>query len=471
MREFDVVIIGGGPGGYVAALRGAQLGARVALVEKDSVGGTCLNRGCIPTKALYYSAKALTSIKKAADFGVTTGTVEFDLKKAVERKDGVVAKLVGGVEQLLKAAGVEVLRGEGFVEGPGRVRVTGAEGGGGAEGAETLGAKSVIIATGSEPALIPAFNIDGENVITSTEALCLTKVPESLLIIGGGVMGCEFATLFSAFGSGCIIVELLPEILSLEDKQVSRVILKKFKETGVNVMTAVTVEGVEVVEGGGVKTTLTDGRTFLTEKVLVTIGRSFNSANLGLDGAGVQVEKGRITVDEKMETNVRGIYAIGDVTGKMLLAHVASVQGITAVSNALGKAKTMDYSAVPSGIFTDPEIASVGLREREAKEKGIEVDIGRFPYAASGKALGMGETEGFAQILAERGTDRILGCSIVGAHATDLIGEVTLAVRTGAKVTDIIETIHAHPTLPEIVMEAAEDVHGMAIHKAGRRRR
>lgn len=470
MREFDVVIIGGGPGGYVAALRGAQLGGRVALVEKDSVGGTCLNRGCIPTKALYYSARALTSLKKAAQFGVTTGPVSFDLKKAVQRKDGVVAKLVGGVEQLLKAAGVVVIRGEGFIEGAATVRVTGPEVAEGAGGAEILNTKSVIIATGSEPARIPAFNIDGENVITSTEALCLKKVPESLLIIGGGVMGCEFATLFSAFGSGCIIVELLPEILTLEDKQVARVILKKFKETGVNVMTGVTVEGVEVVEGG-VKTTLTDKRTFITEKVLVTIGRSFNSADIGLEAIGVEVEKGRITVDEKMETNVKGIYAIGDVTGKMLLAHVASVQGITAVSNALGKVKRMDYSAVPSGIFTDPEIASVGLREREAKEKGMDINMGRFPYAASGKALGMGETEGFVQILAEKGSDRVLGCSIVGAHATDLLGEVTLAVRAGMKTSDIIETIHAHPTLPEIVMEAAEDVHGMAIHKAGRRRR
>ncbi|GMR04532.1 MAG: dihydrolipoyl dehydrogenase [Thermodesulfobacteriota bacterium] len=466
MTEFDVVIIGGGPGGYVAAIRGAQSGAKVALVEKASVGGTCLNRGCIPTKALYYSAKALASIKKAATFGVTVGAVEFDLAKAVERKDGVVEKLVGGVEQLLKAAGVEVFRGEGFVEGPGRVRVTKTDG----TESLSLGARSVIIATGSEPARIPAFNIDGENIITSTEALNLTKVPESMLIIGGGVMGCEFATLFSAFGSDCIIVELLPEILTLEDRQVSRVILKRFKETGVNVMTGVMVESVDVVEGG-VKTTLKDGRTFLTEKVLVTIGRSFNSVNLGLDGVGVGVEKGRITVDEKMETTVKGIYAIGDVTGKMLLAHVASVQGIVAVSNALGKAKTMDYSAVPSGIFTDPEIASVGLREKEAKEKGMEINVGRFPYAASGKALAMGETEGFVQILADKGTDKVIGCSIVGAHATDLLGEVTLAVRTGAKVADITDTIHAHPTLPEVVMEAAEDVHSMAIHKAGRRRR
>ena len=326
MSEFDVIIIGGGPGGYVAALRGAQLRARVALVEKAQVGGTCLNRGCIPTKALYYSAKAMGAVKKAAEFGVTTSAVEFDLARAVDRKDGIVKKLVGGVEQLLKAAGVEVLRGEGRVEGPGRVTVRA-----GGEVTEAVATKGIIIATGSEPARIPAFNIDGSNVITSTEALNLREVPESVLIIGAGVMGCEFATLLSAFGSDCIVVELLPEILALEDRQVSRVILKRFKAAGVNVMTGVTVEDVQVVGEGRVKTTLADGRTFITGKVLVTIGRSFNSANLGLEGAGVAVERGRIRVDDRMETTVKGIYAIGDVTGKMLLAHVASVQGIVAV--------------------------------------------------------------------------------------------------------------------------------------------
>ena len=464
MREFDVVVIGGGPGGYVAAVRGAQLGARVAVIEKDKIGGTCLNRGCIPTKALYYSARTLNLARHAQDFGVNLNGISFDLSKAVDRKDDVVKKLVGGVEQLLKGNGVEVIRGEGYVEAAGRVRVT-KDG-----GAEAIAAKrAVIVATGSEPAMIPAFNIDFKNVITSTEALDLKKVPESLLIIGGGVMGCEFATLFSSFGSAVTVVELLPSILSTEDKQVSRVIQKRFKDTGVNVLTDVTVEKVTAVDGG-VKTTLKDGREFITGKVLVTIGRSFNSAGLGLESLGVNLEKGRVAVNGRMETSVKGVWAVGDVTGKMLLAHVASAEGIVAVSNALGKEKTMDYSAVPSGIFTDPEIASVGLREKDAAEKGIAVTVGRFPYAASGKAMGMGETDGFAQIIAEAGTDKVLGASVVGAHATDILGELTLAVRQGAKVADIVDTIHAHPTLPEIVMEAAEDVHGMAIHKIGRKR-
>jgi len=463
MREFDIVIIGAGPGGYVAAIRAAQLGAKVALVERDKVGGTCLNRGCIPTKALYYSARALTSARHAGDFGVQLGEIKFDVGRAIDRKDEIVKKLVGGVEQLLKGNGVEVLRGDGVIESAGKVTVKKAE------GAETIGCKSIIVSTGSEPAMIPAFNIDGKNVITSTEALSLRKVPESLLIIGGGVMGCEFATLFSAFGSKVMIVELLPTILSNEDKMVSRVILKRYKDTGVNVLTEVSVEDVKAVDNG-VKTRLKDGREFFTEKVLVTIGRSFNSSGIGLENAGVNLDRGRITVNEKMETNVKGIYAIGDVTGKMLLAHVASAQGIVAVSNALGKAKSMDYSAIPAGTFTDPEIGSVGLKEKDAAEKGMAVSVGRFPYAASGKAMGMGETDGFVQIVADQSTDKVLGCSIVGAHATDLLAEVTLAIRMGAKTEDIVETVHAHPTLPEITLEAAEDVHGMSIHKIGRKK-
>ena len=463
MQEFDIAIIGAGPGGYVGAIRARQLGAKVCLMEKDKLGGTCLNRGCIPAKALYFSAKTLSAVKKAAPFGVNAGSVNFDMAKAVERKDDVVKRLVGGVEQLLKGNGVEVFYGAGSIEGAGRVKAAKKDG-----STELIGAKKIIIATGSEPALIPAFNIDGVNVLTSTEALNLRKIPSSLLIIGGGVMGCEFATLFSKFGSSVTIVELLSTILSTEDSAVSRTVLRSFKTDGVTVFTEVTVDGVQVTEGG-VKTKLKDGREFLTEKVLVTIGRSFNSGGVGLDNAGVEVEKGRIKVNEKMETNVKGIYAIGDVTGMMLLAHVASAQGEVAVLNALGKEKIMDYSVIPSGIFTDPEIASVGLREKDAKEKGMEVNVGRFPYAASGKAIAMGEPDGFVQIISDPATDKVLGCSIVGAHATDLIAEATLAMKAGLKVKDIIETVHAHPTLPEIVMEAAEDAHGKAIHKLGRK--
>ena len=467
VKDFDIIVIGGGPGGYVAAIRGAQAGAKVCLVERDSLGGTCLNRGCIPTKALYYSAKAYSAAKKAADFGVITGDVGFDMARAVSRKDEVVKKLVGGVGQLLKANGVEVLSGTGALEGGGKVKVEPIGEGGGET--EVVAGKNIILATGSEPALIPAFNIDGKFVITSTEALNLKEVPKTILIIGGGVMGCEFATIFAKLGSSVTIVELLPVILSTEDKQVVRPVAKSLKALGVEVFTEVMVEGVEVTDSG-VKTTLKGGKEFTTEKVLVTIGRSFNSSNIGLDKAGVELDKGRISANEKTETSAKGVYAIGDVTGGMLLAHVASVEAGVAVDNALGKSSVMDTSVIPAGIFTDPEIASVGLKEKDAKEEGIDFTVGRFPYAASGKALAMGETEGFVQIVADPGTGKVLGASIVGAHATDLIGELALAMKTGATIKDIAETVHAHPTLPEVVLEAAEDVHGIAVHKVGRRR-
>ncbi len=466
MKEFDLVVVGGGPGGYTAAIRAAQKGAKVGLVEKDRVGGTCLNRGCIPTKALYYSAKNLLTIKKAERFGITITGVEFHISEAVRRKNDVVARLVGGIEQLLKANRIELIRGAGSIEAKGKVKVESADG-----TVELVGAGSIIIATGSEPALIPMFNMDGINVITSTEALDLTRVPESLLIIGGGVMGCEFANIFSAFGSSVKIVEILPRILSTEDPQVVRVVERTFKKRGVGVFTGTGVEEIDVVEEGRVETRLTDGSTLTTEKVLVTIGRSFNSSGIGLEDAGVRTDdKGRIEVNPGMETSARGIYAIGDVTGGMLLAHVAAKEGIVAVENALGGTEEMDYSVIPAGIFTEPEIASVGMREKEAKEQEMEVKVGRFPYAASGKALTMDEPDGFVQIVADATSDRVLGATIVGTHATDLIGEVAVAMRQGAKATDIADTVHAHPTLPELVMEAAEDVHGMAIHKAGRRK-
>ncbi len=465
MKQFDIVIIGGGPGGYVAAIRGAQAGATVAVIEKQKVGGTCLNRGCIPTKALYYSAKALSAAKKAEDFGVITGEVSFDLEKAVARKDDIVTRLTGGVEQLLKGNGIELISGNGAITGEGLLTVTLEDG-----TTEEISAKKIIIATGSEPALIPAFKIDGVNIITSTEALNLTEIPKSLLIIGGGVMGCEFATLFSKFGSEVKIVELLPTILSTEDKPVVRVIAKGFKTSGVEVLTGVMVDSVDVVDEG-VKTTLKDGTEIITEKVLVSIGRSFNTKGIGLETVGVELENGHIKVNEKMETSVAGIYAIGDVVGGLLLAHVASVEGEVAVVNALGGDKVMDYSVIPAGIFTDPEIASVGLREKDAKEQGLDIKVGRFPYAASGKALAMGEGDGFVQIVADAATDKILGASIVGAHATDLLGEVALAVKAGHTAQDIIDTVHAHPTLPEVVLEAAEDVHAKAVHKITRRGR
>jgi dihydrolipoamide dehydrogenase len=300
--------------------------------------------------------------------------------------------------------------------------------------------------------------------------LNLKKVPSSLLVIGGGVMGCEFATIFARFGAKVTIVELLDSILTMEDKQISRVILKSFKALGVEVKTGVQVEGVEVADGS-VKTTLAGGEEITTEKVLVSIGRSFNTKGLGLEEAGIETDRGQVKVTDTLETTAKGVYAIGDVKGGMLLAHTASVEGAVAVGNALGGNSTVDYSAVPAGIFTDPEIASVGMREKDVKEKGMDYNIGRFPYAACGKALAMGETDGMLQVIADPGTDKVLGCTIVGAHATDIIGEVALAVKAGLTVKEVTETVHAHPTLPEIVLEGFEDTRGEAIHKIGRKRK
>ncbi len=483
MKSYDVVVIGGGPGGYVAAIRASQKGLSACLIERGKVGGTCLNRGCIPSKSLFYSAKTISSVKRSEEFGVTVDNFSFALKKAVERKNSVVEKLRSGVEGLLKGNKVEVIKGRGEIEGGSRgdfkINVDG----------EVIEAKNIIIATGSEPLLIPDLKVDGENVITSTEALNLEEVPTSLLIVGGGVMGCEFASLFSQFGSKVTIVEQLDRILSSEDKQITRVVEKQFKNSGIDILTGAVVKNVEIADGK-VTSTLDDGAEVITEKVLVTVGRSFNTSGIGLESIGIELGgSGVIKVNDRMETNVDGIYAIGDVVGGMLLAHVASKEGEVAVNNiaveansenvagrssnkvvASGNSTMMDYSSVPICIFTDPEVASVGLKEKDAKSCEKDVNIGRFSYLSGSKAMCMGAGEGMVQIVTDTGTGVVLGGSIVGEHATDLIGEIALAVKNGLTAEDIYETIHAHPTLPEMVMEAAEDTLGLAVHKIGRRR-
>lgn len=475
-NQFDIVVIGGGPGGYVSAIRGAQKGVKVALIEKLTMGGTCLNRGCIPTKTLYTSAKIFSTIKRSEEFGIEVGEPKVKLRTLVRRKDEVVTNLRDGVGTLLKAHGVTVFSGNGYIKNANEVTVKALNG-----EITTLNTKKIIVASGSEPAILPMFNIDGENIMTSTEILNLKVMPKSLLIIGGGVMGCEFASIFANFGINVTIVEALDSILSLEDKQIARVVQKTLTEKGVTVHTGVMVEKIEVVDnngvsgsgagGGQVKTILVDGAEITTEKALVSIGRSFNSSGLGLEDLGVNIRNnGSIEVNEKMETNVEGIYAVGDVTGEWLLAHVASAEGEVAVKNALGEDAVMDYKFIPNGIFTSPEVSSVGLKEYQAKEQGIDYSIGRFPFAANGKAQCLGETEGFVQIISDPKSDVVLGISIVGPHATDIMGEATLAVANGIKIKDIMKTIHAHPTMGENILEAAEDIYGLSIHKVGRKR-
>ncbi len=464
MIEYDIAVIGAGPGGYVAAIRGAQQGARVCLIEKDSVGGTCLNRGCIPTKALHATASMLRSLQHSADHGIEVGEVRFDFSRAMQRKDAVVSKLVGGIEQLLKAHGVEVFRGEASLEGQGRIRLRRPDFVG------HLKARSIILATGSSALRPEALLPDGENILTSDEILDMKDLPKHLLVIGGGYIGCEFAGIFAAFGTRVTLVEQLPGILGRSDRQTVREVERSFKDAGIEIHTGTSVEALDRA-ATVVRVRLSGGQQIEVDKVLVAIGRIPNSAGLGLEAAGVRTdERGAVLVDEALRTSCEGVYAIGDVTGGIQLAHVASYQASVAVANALGGSRTVDYDLVPSAVFTFPELAEVGLSEAAAREKGIEVEIGRFSYQASSKALCLGEARGLVKIVASKKDGTLLGASIAGAEASTLIAEITVAIAGGLSAQALADTIHAHPTLPELLMEAAEDVEGKAVHKVGRRR-
>lgn len=463
MKEFDIAVLGGGPGGYAAAIRAAQKGACVCLVERDKVGGTCLNRGCIPTKALYSTALMLERIRGAAVHGIGVEGVKFDYGTASARKDEVVEKLVGGVEQLLKANGIDVFRGEASIEGPGRVRIRREDVTG------HIRAKKIIIATGSLAARPKSLPVDGKKVLTSNEILAIKELPASLLVIGGGYIGCEFAGIFSAFGTRVTVVEQLPQLLARSDRQAVREVEKTFKEKGVEVIVGTSVEELRVGEDD-VLARLSGDREVRAEKVLVSVGRIPNSAGFGFEEAGIRMEKGAILVDEGMRTSAPGVFAIGDVTNIIQLAHVASYQADIAVANALGGDEKADYRVVPSTIFTLPEIGQVGLTEEECKEKGIAAEIGRFAYQASSKALCDGEPRGMVKVLAEKGSGRLLGATVVGEEAATLVAEVAVALRQQMTAAELASVIHSHPTLPEMIREAAEDTEGLAIHKVGRRR-
>ncbi|MHA1755373.1 MAG: dihydrolipoyl dehydrogenase [Promethearchaeota archaeon] len=486
---YDLAVIGAGPGGYHAAIRAAQYGAKVALIEKKNLGGTCLNWGCIPTKALYASAHLIELIKEADKFGVEVKDYKPNFAKAVEEKNRIVKELVEGIAALEKSWKNDVYWGQGKLIGGNandgfEIKIEGEE-------SKTIKAKRVIIATGSKPALIPAFNIDHERILTSDDILApdFKTVPEKLLIIGAGVIGCEFANIFSTFGSKVIMLEYLPTPLATEEPMIVKQIVKKLESKGVEIYTSQNVLSVENT-GSGVKATTCDAsvprdqtdsaekRTFEADLCLVSIGRAKNSADLGLEELGIETERGAIKIDQKTcETNVKGIFAIGDValSGAPMLAHVASHMGDVAVANALAslggfpvKETTTDYSVVPATIFTSPNIGSVGLRRKQAKEQGIDVLMGQFPFASLGKAKCMREDEGFIMILADKNTHKIVGASCIGAEAPELIAEIALAMKHGLTVHDIAETIHSHPTISEMVLEGAESVVGMAIHKKGR---
>ena len=456
----DIAIVGAGPGGYVAALRAAQLGAKVVLVEKDKLGGVCLNWGCIPTKTLLRTAEVLRLTREAAEYGVMVDGVRLDWGAAQKRKEGVVRRLTGGVKFLLEKAGVQLLFGTARFASPTALEVVGAN------GQERVEARDYVIATGSRPASLPIPGLEGPGVLTSDEALALEALPESLLVIGAGPIGVEFATLFRACGVQVTLVELLPRVLPTLDEDLGAEVERALKKAKVAVYTGSQVSKVERSNG---KYTVTiqqaDQQSAVeVDKILVAVGRRPNVEGLGLDVLGVQVEKSGIKVDEFMHTNVPHIYAVGDVTGGILLAHVAMHEGVVAVENAMGLQRAMNYAAVPSCVFSSPEVASVGLSEEQARQQGYDLHIGKFPFRGNGKALAQGEYEGLVKIVAESKYGQILGVHIVGPHASDLIQEGTLALTLEATLDELEVTIHPHPTLSEAVAEAALAAKGRALH-------
>lgn len=456
-----VAVIGGGPGGYVAAIKAAMLGAEVTVIEKRKVGGTCLNVGCIPTKALLASSSLISSIKEAKDFGIhINGEVESNFDDIMNRKNKVVSQLISGIEFLFEKRGIKLVNGFGKLVDTNKIEVNKEDG-----SKELVEADKIILANGSQPVILPMFPYDGDKIITSDEALNLKDVPKSLLIVGGGVIGCEFGQFFRALGTEVTIVEMFDQLLPLEDKDVAKQLQRQFKKDKIKVMTGVKIEKCEIVDNE-VVATLSNGKEVKAEKALLSIGRKPYLDNSGIEDIGIQLDRGKVIVNENLETNVKGIYAIGDIINTPFLAHVASKEGLVAAQNAVcGNSKTVNYAAVPRCVYTEPEVAGVGKTEKELQENGIEYNTGQFDFRALGKAQAIGHFQGFIKILADE-NDKIIGASIVGPHATDLLTELSLAVHLGLTVEEVGDVIHAHPTLSEGIMEALHDVHGECVHAA-----
>ena len=456
----NVVVVGSGPGGYVAAIKAAQLGASVTVVEETEIGGTCLNWGCIPTKSLVASSEMFTMAKNLDTFGIElNGTVTPNFSKILKRKDFVVNSQIKSIRNLFKHWDITLKKGRGTLLSPGTVEVLRMDG-----STEVIRADRTIIATGSGPSQLPSFPFDGNTIISSTDALKLAVIPKSILIVGAGIIGCEFACIFNALGSAVSLVESLPRIIASEDAEISELLKREMKKRNVDIHVNTTLKDIEP-RHDGLRAMLDNGQEIIAEKILVTVGRSYNSHGLGLEETGILLgENGEIIVNGEMETNIPGIYAIGDVIGGCLLAHVASREGITAAKNIMGLNEKIDYTAIPSAIFTSPEIASVGIREYQAIEKGIRVKKGYFRFRSLGRAHVIGEITGFIKILSDEYSGKIVGVHIIGPHASDLIHEGTLAIKNDLRARDLTETIHAHPTLSEGLMEAAGDIYGEAIH-------
>jgi dihydrolipoamide dehydrogenase len=463
MSDYDVVVIGAGPGGYVAAIRASQLGLKTAVVEKEYLGGVCLNIGCIPSKALLKNAElAHTLRERSKEFGISFENLQLDYSAAVERSRKVSRRLTQGVGFLMKKNNIDVIMGTARLTGKDTVQVTDAQG-----VVKELQARNIILATGSYPANIPGVVIDGEKVVTYKEAILQTKRPESVIIIGAGAIGVEFATVWNSYGTKVTIVEMLPRILPLEDVEVSAELSKAFKKREIELLTGHRVKAVEAT-GSGVKVTVADEsgeRVLEAEQALMAIGFKPNTADLGLETAGVELtERGFVKIDERMATSVPGIWAIGDVTGQLLLAHVASAMGIICAENIAGvETITLDYRMMPRATYCQPQVASFGYTEAQAKEAGYEIKVGRFPFQANGKALGLGDYTGWVKIIADAKYGEILGAHMIGPDVSELLPELTLAQMMELTSAEIARNVHAHPTLSEVLMEAAHGLEGHPI--------
>ncbi len=461
---YDVVVIGAGPGGYVCAIRASQLGLKTAIVDKEWLGGVCLNVGCVPSKALLKNAEVAHTLReRGKEFGFSFENLQLDYSVAVKRSRQVSERLTRGVGFLMKKNNITVYMGTAKLTARDTLQVSDSEG-----KVQTLKAKNIVVASGARPFIIPGVEVDGEKVVTYREAILQTRRPESVVIIGAGAIGVEFATVWSGYGSQVTIVEMLPRILPLEDEEVSGELSKLFSRRGIQIKTGTKVLGIEKTDKGvRVKVSGEGGEeTLEAEQALVAIGFKPNSADLGLKEVGVQIsERGFVEIDDRMATNVPGIWAIGDVTGKLLLAHVASAQGIVCAENIAG-AETikLDYRMMPRAVYSHPQAASFGLTEAQAKEEGYQVKVGRFPYQANGKALGLADGNGFVKIITDEQYGEILGAHMVGPDVSELLPELTLAQRMELTPAEIARNVHAHPTLSEAIMEAAEGAEGHSIH-------
>ncbi|MCX7985072.1 MAG: dihydrolipoyl dehydrogenase [Bacteroidetes bacterium] len=457
---YDVAILGSGPGGYVAAIRAAQHGLRVALIERDTLGGVCLNWGCIPSKALVKSAELYYAIKSSAEYGVHVHSVSFDFPKIITRSREVVHRVTKGLEYLIKKNQIDFINGVGRLVDKNTLHVKGNN------GDRTIRARSIIIATGARPKTLPGVAFDGKKVLSSTDAMLKTEVPDSLLIVGGGAIGNVFAYFFNAFGTKVTIVESMSTLLPMEERENVQILERNFRRLGITIITETTVESIEVDNTVNVTVTTSEGKKIIpVSAVLVAIGVLPNIENIGLEEVGIRIQNGYVTTNEYMQTNVENIYAIGDVAGAPMLAHKASHEGIVAADHIAKKpTRGIDRTTIPSCTFCQPQVASVGLTEKAAQEHGYRIKVGRFPFRALGKAVASGDIEGQVKLIFDELTGKLLGAHIVGSYAAEMIAEASIAKALSATWYDIQHTIHVHPTLSEAIMEAAGQAFGVSIH-------